>query len=106
MKFNVRTGYVVHLATLVIVMQAGREVKQEQTQSYYEGQTVELDADQARDHAHKLEPVDKAAERFLDGLVLANAQPAAAAAIDAGVLATAIAQALAMHAQGAVPAAG
>jgi hypothetical protein len=52
---------------------------QQQTNSYYEDQTVDFDEDTARDHAHKLEAADKAAASFMDKTfpVLAVTQSAA-----------------------------
>ncbi len=97
MKFNVRPGFVVHHVTYVEVQQNGNTVRQEQQNSYWEGQTVDFTADEARQHLHKLEPADKAATAFLEGQVLSNVQAQASPAIDATVLAVAIAQALAMH---------
>lgn len=101
MKFNVRPGFVVHHVTVVEVQQNGQTVRQEQQNSYWEGQTVDFTADEARQHMHKLEPADKTATAFLESQVLSNVQATGAASIDAGILAAAIAQALALHAQAA-----
>lgn len=104
MKFTVREGFVVHHTTVVEVVQNGKPTLQEQSSSYWEGQTVDLEADEARLHAHKLAPADKAATAWMDGLVLSNVQAQSTPGIDASVLATAIAQALAMHSAGATAA--
>ena len=105
MKFTVRPDFVVHHVTRVETMQNGQTVMQEQSNSYWGGQTVDFDADEALQHAHKLEPADKDARKFLDSMVLANAQ-ASASGVDAATLAAAIADALArMNTQATPPAA-
>lgn len=83
MKFKIRDSMVVHLVTLVDL---GDGKTQPQEASFYGGQTVDLTAEQAADHAHKLEPassgtgksatVDKDAEAFLAGYVAAPSAPA------------------------------
>lgn len=67
MKFKVREGFVVRTVTTVDL---GDGRAQAQENSYYAGQAVELDQAQAEDHAHKLEPQDKAATAWLEAKVL------------------------------------
>lgn len=62
MKFTVREGFVVHDSKIV---EAGGQM-QEQTNSYFEGQTVDFDEATAAGHIHKLVPADKAAQAFVD----------------------------------------
>jgi hypothetical protein len=62
MKFIVREGFVIHDTKRVEV----QGQLQDQTNSYYEGQTVDFDEKTATDHAHKLEPADKASTAFFD----------------------------------------
>lgn len=62
MKFTVRDGFVIHDTKLVEIQ--GKLT--EQTNSYYEGQTVDFDEATALNHAHKLESADKASATFLD----------------------------------------
>lgn len=66
MKFIVRNGFVVHDSKLVKIKQGDKEVKQIQTNSHYEGQTVDFDPATALDHLHKLEPADKEAIKFAE----------------------------------------
>lgn len=67
MKFKIRDGFVIKTVTKVDV---GDGTFQMQENTSFSGQTVDLDATQAGDHAHKLEPMDKAAAAFLDAKVL------------------------------------
>jgi hypothetical protein len=77
MKFLVREGFVVHDTKFVTVKQNGQDVKQEQTNTHYEGQTVDFDSVSALEHLHKLQPADKEAEKFAASLVLESAAPGA-----------------------------
>lgn len=100
MKFRVREGFVIHDTRIVEV--AGKPA--EQTNSYYEGQPVDFDEDTALKHMHKLEPEDKAAEKFLTS----RHAPVSAAPVqgmDPAVLSQLIAQAVAaaLAAQSAPP---
>ena len=70
MKFKVREGFVVHDTKIVKVKQGSQEVKQPQTNTYYEGQEVDFDAATATEHLHKLEAADKKAEEFVAGLTV------------------------------------
>ena len=98
MKFKVREGMVCHVVSIVEVNQNGQPVKQEQVQSYWEGQTCDLTEEQARAHAHKLEPLDKPATALLDGMVLKSDPAAAPAGVDIAALAAAVAAAIAQQA--------
>lgn len=82
MKFTVRDGFVIHDTKLVEIQ--GKQ--QEQTNSYYEGQTVDFDEATAMQHAHKLEPEEKSAKDFLAKKYppIAEAQAAAGVTGDAG----------------------
>ena len=62
MKFKIREGFVAHVIERVEV---GDDKFEMQTQTFYPGKPVELTAEQAAEHAHKLEPVDKSASDFL-----------------------------------------
>lgn len=90
MKFQVREGYVIHDTRLVKI----GEKLVEQTSSYYEGDQVDFDEDTAVAHLHKLEPLDKAAEKFLNARHTVVA-PAAVPGIDPATLSQLIAQAVA-----------
>jgi len=70
MKFTVREGFVVHDTKVVTVKQQGKSVLQPQTNTYYEGNTAELDSASALEHLHKLEPADKEAEKFVASFIL------------------------------------
>lgn len=61
MLFQVRAGYVVHDTKFIEVN--NRIV--EQTKTYFEGDVADLDAETAFAHAHKLEPKDKDATKWL-----------------------------------------
>ena len=79
MKFKIREGMVVHLRTKVDL---GNDKFDYQETSHFPGQIVDLDADVASEHAHKLEPaptgkgsVDKEAEAFLASYLPPAAAP-------------------------------
>lgn len=74
MKFKVRDGFV---CKIVNQIDLGDGKLQTQENTLYGGQVANLEADQAELHAHKLEPLDKAAEAWLSAKVLQ--QPAGAA---------------------------
>jgi hypothetical protein len=67
MKFFVRKGYAVHHDYVVEIEADGRKLKEERRDSYYSGDKVEFNAEQAANHVHKLEPApgDKEAAAFL-----------------------------------------
>lgn len=67
MKFKVREGFVVRLSNKVDLGDGKTEV---QETTAYAGQAINVDADTANLHAHKLEPADKDAIAFLDAKVL------------------------------------
>jgi hypothetical protein len=93
MKFTVREGFVIHQTRLVEVN--GKQV--EQTNSYYEGDNVDFEADEARAQLHKLEPKDKAADAFCQA-AFAKVDPLptpAAGGITPEQLSAAVAQAVA-----------
>ena len=93
MKFKVRNGFVVHHTTTKKV--AGEW--QETTSTYSEGEEVSFDEAAAKLHAHKLEPIDTDAKKYLGGFVLAATQqpaPAASTAVDQAAIAGAVTQAL------------
>jgi len=79
MKFKIREGMVVHLRTKVEIADDKFDY---QDTSHFAGQVVDLTEDQAREHAHKLEPapigkgsVDKEAEAFLASFLPPAATP-------------------------------
>ena len=61
MKFQVRADFVIHDTRLVKI----GDRQTEQTNSYFEDDQVDFDEETALRHLHKLEPQDKAAEKFL-----------------------------------------
>lgn len=83
LKFIVRDGFVIHDSKLVEV--AGR--MQEQSNTYYEGQTVDFDEATALEHAHKLAPADKASTAWLEKTFpsIPEAQAAAGVGNEGGV---------------------
>ena len=87
MKFKIRDGFVVKIVNLVDVGEG--QPKQAQEVNYYAGQVCDLTEQQAKDHAHKLEPfvdakgkVDADAAAFLDELVVVSPPPPTNADID------------------------
>lgn len=90
MKFKVRDGFVVHHQWLVELPSGKKDVR---TSTHYEGETVEFDPAAAFEHLHKLEAADKAAERFLESVVVDIPAPTAAA-VDHEAVATAVVAAL------------
>ena len=82
MRFKVREGFVIHHRRLVKVpgLVDGEETIEVQVSSYYAKQVVDFDPDEAREHAHKLEPFDKEAKAWLEGLAVAFDAPVAAPA--------------------------
>lgn len=67
MKFQIRDGFVCKLVNKIDLGDGKIEL---QENTLYGGQKVDMTAEQADAHAHKLEPVDKAAEAYLAGKVL------------------------------------
>ena len=65
MKFLVREGFVCHLINRIEI---GDGKFQDQEINYYGGQVCDLTAEQAADHAHKLEPKDAKATEYLESL--------------------------------------
>lgn len=96
MKFQVRDGFVVRLTRKIDL---GEGKSQTQEIAVYEKQFIDLDVDEANDHAHKLDPAprDKEAAAFLEAKVLPP-QVAAAGPLDQSQLALiqAVAQATAV----------
>lgn len=90
MKFIVRDGFVIHDTRLIDI----NGKRSEQTNSYYEGNTVEFDEATARNHLHKLEPIDKSAREFLASCAAPVAPPVALGGIDPAMLAALVAQAV------------
>ena len=95
MKFKIREGFVANVSDRVEVAEDKFET---QTQTFYPGKTIELTAEQAREHSHKLEPVDKAASDFLQSLHIPGPESSVQVDIDklvAEKVAAAVAAALA-----------
>lgn len=93
MKFKVREGFIVHDVRLE---DNGDGTKSEVSNTYPAGKVVEFDAETAALHAHKLEPIDDAATKFLESKhrdaslpteAVAAMNPAAIAAVVAATLA-------------------
>lgn len=74
MKFQVRDGFVAAITTLVEIGDGRTEA---QTNTYFGGQLCDLTAEQADQHAQKLEPKDKAATEFLASKVAPQSASAA-----------------------------
>ena len=89
MKFQVREGFVIHDTRMVD--NGGKTV--EQTNSYYEGNTVDFDETTTLAHLHKLEPQDKAASAFCAAR-FAPVSVAPVGGVDPALLAALIAQAV------------
>lgn len=83
MKFQVRPGFVLHLITHIDL---GDGKTERQENSFFGDQRVDLTPEQAELHAHKLEPLDKAAESFLAAKVLPQS-PASAISVTPETLA-------------------
>lgn len=84
----VRAGFVVHYVDKV--KQGDKIVDREQFH-YPEDGPVELPPNRVKEHAHKLEPADKASADFLAKLAVEVMPPAAGPAIDVQGIATAAA---------------
>ena len=96
MRFKVREGFAIHFTRLVDIPGLNGDVVQEvQTSSYYAGQVVDFTADEAQEHAHKLEPFDKDAKTWLESRAVQVVLPAPVAALDQTALAEAVAAAVA-----------
>lgn len=74
MKFKIRDGFICKFVTKVDL---GNGTSEQQENTVFGGQTVDLDADSAELHVHKLEPLDKQASAFLDAKVLKVSDTAA-----------------------------
>lgn len=101
MKFEVRDGFVVRVIRRIDL---GNDKFQDQEITAYGGQVIDLTADEANDHGHKLAPLDKAATALLEAKVRpadtgteVDMSPAQMALIQAVALATA--QAVTAHLQ-------
>mgnify|MGYP000864453312 CR=1 FL=1 len=90
MKFQVRAGFVIHDTRIVKI----NDKPVEQTNSYYEGDSVDFDEATATAHLHKLEPQDKAAREFTTARHVPIPAPASQG-IDPALLSQLIAQAVA-----------
>ena len=79
MRFKVREGFVIHHRRLVKVpgLVDGEETIEVQQSSFYAKQVVDFDAEEASEHAHKLEPFDKEAKAWLEGLAVTFDAPVA-----------------------------
>ena len=67
MKFKVRDGFVVKLQNKIDLGDGRTEIQETTT---FGGQVVDMDADTADQHVHKLEPLDKAATAHMECKVL------------------------------------
>lgn len=92
MKFQVREGFVVKLINKIDLGDGKTEL---QENTVHGKQIVDLTDEQADQHAHKLEPKDKAAEAYLAGKVLPSA-PGAALGLTPEAMALVQAMAVAM----------
>ena len=109
MRFKVREGFVVHHRRLVEVpgLVEGETTVEIQESSFYAKQIVEFDADEAREHVHKLEPFDKEAKAWLESLAVSFDAPAAAVPAGASLeqLAALLAEAIKVAGGASAPAA-
>lgn len=96
MKFQVREGFIVQVATKVDLGDDRTEI---QVNTYFGKQTVDLTEEQADAHFHKLEPIDKAATAYLAEKVMPVA-PAQALGLTPEALA--LVEALALKLAGAL----
>lgn len=94
MKFKVRKGFVVHYSKVVeIPSDFGDDPRREtQTQTFWEGQQLNLTAPEADEHLHKLEAVDKEASAYLDSRAVPTPPPAQD--LNQAALAAAVAEAV------------
>jgi hypothetical protein len=99
MKFKVREGFVVKLQNKVEIEDGKFQI---QEVNHYGNQIADLTAEQALEHAHKLEPKDDKAAAFLEGRH-SVATPPVVAPISAEV--QALAKAMAAEMVGAIMAA-
>jgi hypothetical protein len=70
MKFKIRDGFVLKRVDYVTV----DDETQEREMKNYAGETVDLSAEQATEHLHQLEPVDKAAIAFVESRFVPSAE--------------------------------
>jgi len=101
MKFKIRDGFVAHVSEKIEIEEGKFET---QVQTFYGGKVVDLSAEQAQDHAHKLEPLDKAATEFLVSRHVPGPEKSVQIDIDA-LVSTKVAEALAKAAADKTPAA-
>jgi hypothetical protein len=85
MKFTVRSGFVVHITKLVTTGKGDKATSRIQENSYYEGETIDLDAATALDHLHKLEPGDDEAVALMSTRTTAEAAPVSASSDSAKI---------------------
>lgn len=102
MKFGIREGFVVHQAKTVEVLVNGEKMKQRQENSFYPTQELDLSADEAEDHLHKLVPIDKEAKAYCDRRTAQVSTPVEGTGMNsdtlAQIVAAAVTQALAVQA--------
>lgn len=94
MKFQVREGYVVRFPRSV---QIAEDQVQLQEVIAFAGQVLDLDADEAHQHAHKLEPKDAKGEQLLSAKVLPSSAPVGGLTPEALTLVQETAKALAVQ---------
>jgi len=96
MKFKVRDGFVAHVKRVVEIDTGGDEPKKEvQINTYYQGQTVDLEPQEAEEHLHKLEAADKDSAKYLEGRFAKVSEPVAASGMSGTALAKLVAAAVA-----------
>lgn len=69
MKFKVREGFILKRTDFI---KQGEEVLERNTTAYG-GDTIDLDNEQALEHLHQLEPVDKEAKAFVESRFVPSA---------------------------------
>ncbi|MEY8688330.1 MAG: hypothetical protein AB9M53_00440 [Leptothrix sp. (in: b-proteobacteria)] len=95
MKFKVRDGFVVRIVSPVDL---GNGRTEQQENSFFAGQLVDMDAATAELHAHKIEPQDKQSAAFMDAKPLVST-PASTIGVTPETLALAKAMAAEIVAQ-------
>lgn len=90
MKFKVRTGFMVHVVERKKV--EGKIL--ETSNSFHGDEEVDFDEATAKEHLHKLEPLDKKAADFAQKSHVSASSPTPAAPIDPAALQAAVADVL------------
>ncbi|MGH6742658.1 MAG: hypothetical protein ACREDY_27110 [Bradyrhizobium sp.] len=66
MKFKIRDNFSIHLEIATTRTENGKAIRSSKVEPHFGGETLELQAEDANKHLHKLEPLDKEAVAFLE----------------------------------------